>query len=42
MKHDPFDFSSHDMTPWDRTWRVLFLLAIVAIALMNLYVWQPL
>jgi hypothetical protein len=41
MKYDLFEFTGHDMKPWERTWRVLFLVGIITVALMNLYVWNP-
>ena len=40
MKHDIFEFNPQ-MAPWDRTWRVLFLLTIIGTVLMDLFFWRP-
>lgn len=41
MKHDLFDFFAQDMTWAQRAWRVAFLLAAIAVVLMDLLVWRP-
>lgn len=41
MKHDIFEFAGHDMKPWERTWRVLFLAGVIATVLLDLMVWRP-
>jgi hypothetical protein len=40
MKHDIFDFH-HDMTWYDRGWRIALLLGLIGILLMDLFVWRP-
>ena len=40
MKHDIFDLNPH-MTFLERAWRVAFLLASVAVLLLDLYYWRP-
>ncbi len=41
MKHDIFEFSAVGMTTTQRAWRVAFLLALIAVLLLDLYVWRP-
>jgi hypothetical protein len=41
MKHDIFEFTTEGMTPAQRAWRVLFLLACIAVAALDLFVWRP-
>jgi predicted small integral membrane protein len=41
MRYDVFDFIAPDMTWMQRAWRVLFLLACIAVALLDLFVWRP-
>lgn len=41
MKHDVFDFFAEGMTPGQRAWRVIFLLACIAAAALDLFVWRP-
>jgi hypothetical protein len=40
MKYDPFEFTGTDMKPWERTWRVMFLIGIIAVVLMDLLIWR--
>lgn len=40
MRYDIFEFSG-EMTRSDRAWRVAFLLALIAVLLMDLFVWRP-
>lgn len=41
MKHDLFEFSMEGMTTSEITWRVVFLLICIAIAVADLFVWRP-
>ena len=41
MKYDLFEFASPGMTWSQRAWRVLFLLACIAVAALDLFVWRP-
>lgn len=41
MKHDIFEFNMTTMTPAERFFRVLFLLAIIGVVLMDLLYWRP-
>lgn len=41
MKHDIFEFNMRDMTTADRVWRVLFLLALLAVLAYDLLVGRP-
>lgn len=41
MKHDIFEFTMTNMTPGQRAWRVIFLLACIAVASLDLFVWRP-
>lgn len=41
MKHDLFEFNAEGMTFGDRAWRVLFLLACIAVCSLDLWVWRP-
>jgi hypothetical protein len=41
MKHDIFEFSMTTMTRGERAWRVLFLLAIIAVVAYDLLVGRP-
>lgn len=41
MKHDPFDFSATEMTWWDKAWRIVFLLAILAVLAYDLFIGRP-
>ncbi len=41
MKHDIFEFSAVGMTTPQRAWRVAFLLALIAVLVLDLYVWRP-
>lgn len=41
MRHDIFEFNAEGMTFADRAWRVLFLAACIAVALLDLFVWRP-
>lgn len=41
MKHDIFEFNAAGMTWGDRAWRVLFLVACITVALLDLFVWRP-
>jgi hypothetical protein len=40
MKHDIFDLNPH-MTLWERVWRASFLIACIAVLLLDLYYWRP-
>lgn len=40
MKHDIFEFCARDMTTGDRVVRVVFLLALVAVLVLDLFVWR--
>lgn len=39
--NDPFDFVDPDLTPAQRASRVIFLLAILAVCMLDLFVWRP-
>lgn len=39
MRHDPLDFNAGGMSPGDRAWRVIFLLAVIAACAFDL--WGP-
>jgi hypothetical protein len=41
MKHDILDFNAVDMTTPQRVWRAVFLLALIAVLMMDLFVWRP-
>ncbi|MEN9885459.1 MAG: hypothetical protein RL758_37 [Pseudomonadota bacterium] len=41
MRHDIFDFHAEGMTPGDRAWRVIFLLAVIAACAYDLFVGRP-
>jgi len=41
MKHDIFEFTTDGLNPEQRAWRVLFLLASIAVAALDLFVWRP-
>jgi hypothetical protein len=41
MKYDPFEFTTEGMTLAQRAWRVLFLLACIAVAALDLFIWRP-
>lgn len=41
MKYDIFEFFAPGMTPWQRLWRVAFLLVSVAVLALDLYIWRP-
>jgi hypothetical protein len=41
MKHDIFEFSAEGMTPAQRAWRIVFLLALIAVCALDLFVWGP-
>lgn len=41
MRYDVFDLTAPGMSWAQRAWRVLFLLACIGVALMDLYVWRP-
>jgi hypothetical protein len=40
LNHDPFDFTAEGMTLAQRAWRVAFLLALVAVLVLDIYVWR--
>jgi hypothetical protein len=40
MKHDLFDFHP-TMTPGQRAWRIGLLLVLIAVLLLDLFVWRP-
>jgi hypothetical protein len=40
MKHDILDFNP-SMTTSQRVWRAVFLLALIAVLMMDLFVWRP-
>lgn len=40
MKHDLFEFNAEGMTTGQRAWRVLFLLACIAVSTLDLWVWR--
>lgn len=40
MKHDVFDFH-HDMSASEIFWRALFLIIIIAVLVLDLFVWRP-
>jgi hypothetical protein len=40
MRHDIFEFNAAGMTPRQRAWRVLFLLACIAVTALDLFVWR--
>lgn len=42
MKHDLFEFNALGMTRWQRAWRVLLLLSLIAICILDLFYWRPL
>lgn len=41
MKHDIFEFTAEGMTPRQRATRVAFLLALIAVLVLDLFVWRP-
>lgn len=41
MKYDPFEFTAEGMTLAQRAWRIAFLLACIAVAALDLFVWRP-
>ena len=41
MKHDLFEFSMATMTWRDRAWRVVFLLALIAVLAYDLFIGRP-
>lgn len=41
MKYDIFEFTTAGMTPAQRGWRVVFLLAIIVVCALDLFVWRP-
>ena len=41
MKYDIFEITAVGMTPAQRAWRVAFLLACIAVAALDLFVWRP-
>jgi len=41
MKHDIFEFTTAGMTRGQRAWRVLFLLACIVMAGLDLWVLRP-
>ena len=40
MKNDIFEFNAEGMTHGDRAWRVIFLLACIAVCSLDLWVWR--
>ena len=40
MRHDIFEFNAEGMTSGQRTARVLFLLACIAVTALDLFVWR--
>ncbi len=41
MKHDIFEFNLTTMTRGERAWRVLFLLALIAVLAYDVFVGRP-
>jgi hypothetical protein len=41
MKHDIFEFSAVGMTIAQRAWRFAFLLALIAVLVLDLFFWRP-
>ena len=41
MRHDLFEFNAADMTLLAKTWRVILLLALIAVAVLDLFFWRP-
>ena len=41
MRHDIFEFNATGMTHGDRAWRILFLLALIAVLIMDILYWRP-
>lgn len=41
MSHDPFDVFSAGLTISGRLWRIAFLAAVVAVILLDLFIWRP-
>jgi hypothetical protein len=41
MKHDIFEFSAQGMTTGQRILRVVFLLVLLAVAVLDIFVWRP-
>jgi hypothetical protein len=41
MRYDLFELTTAGMTPAQRAWRVAFLLATIAVCLLDLFVWRP-
>ena len=41
MKHDIFEFNMTTMTPAERFFRVLFLLAVIGVLALDVFVWRP-
>ena len=40
MRHDTFDLR-YDMSASDIAWRIMFLLAVVAVLFMDVFFWRP-
>lgn len=40
MKHDPFDFGV-GLTVLERLWRIVLLLALIAVLVADLFFWRP-
>ena len=41
MRYDIFEITTAGMTFGQRAWRVIFLLACIAVAALDLFVWRP-
>lgn len=41
MKYDLFEFNAEGMTWRDRAWRIVFLLAILAVLAYDLFIGRP-
>jgi len=41
MKHDIFEFSAQSMTTRQRIFRVVFLLVLLAVVVLDVFVWRP-
>jgi hypothetical protein len=40
MKHDPFDFKP-ELTNRERAWRIVLLLAFIAVLMLDMFYWRP-
>ena len=41
MRYDIFEFTTPGMSRGQRAWRIIFLLALIAVCALDLFVWRP-